>query len=410
MTSNPLFVWNYLPGSTIPVVSGRLDIDHTAAKPVGRFVYGKSYLDRPNAIPIDPVNLPLAEREFLFTELNGFPGVILDACPDHWGKRVIQRLFGSQVDPEGFLLLNDPGRVGALAFSRSASEIPVELSSREFSLKDMLAASVAVDEDRPIEPELLRALHPGTGGARPKCNVIDQDGIWIAKFPSMKDPHWISIPRLEHASMLLGQKCNINVAQTRLEVVDGVDVCLVKRFDREVMNGEVMRRGFVSARSVFYSDPNFAKYGIESYGRLATWMTRYGCQSDDCEQLYRRMVFNCAIRNSDDHDLNHGFVHIEDSQFRLAKAFDVLPMLSSNTIHQHALVIGDTAAGTVSNLLSSIAAFGLTHSQGQDIIVDVQEKVKSLWQETLYEAGFGDEEMRRLEPYFKEIPERQIER
>ena len=412
MTSDKvaLFLWIYLPDAATPVVAGRLDASHTGAGSVGSFVYGKSYLERPNAIPLDPVTLPLNGKEYITTTLKGFPGVVLDACPDRWGKRVIHRLYGTQIDPEGYLLLNDPGRAGALAFSRSSDEPPVELSSREFSLKDLLAASSAVEADQDVDPELLRALHPGTGGARPKCNVVDQDGVWIAKFSSIADPHWISIPRLEHATMLLGQKCGIHTAQTRLEIIDGNDVCLVKRFDREIRDGQVVRHGYVSARTVFYSDENFSKNGVESYARLSTAMTRYGCQSDEREQLFRRMVFNCAVRNSDDHDLNHGLVHVNSTQYRLADAFDVLPVLTPHTIHRHALLLGDTAAGTVSNLLSNANAFGLQRSQAQEIVGDVQNLVKTHWQDTMYEAGLGDEEIRRLESYFQEIPAHQIER
>jgi serine/threonine-protein kinase HipA len=405
-----LFIWVYLPDATNPVVAGRLDVSQTVAGSVGSFVYGKSYLDRQNAIPLDPVTLPLNSKEYTFTTLKGFPGVVLDACPDRWGKLVIDRLYGTQIDPEGYLLLNDPGRVGALVFSRSSNEPPIELSSREFPLEDMLVAARAVEAGEEVAPELLRAFHPGTGGARPKCNVVDQDGVWIAKFPSIKDPEWVSVPRLEHATMLLGQKCGINTARTRLEVIDGKDVCLVKRFDREIRDGQVVRHGYVSARSIFYSDQNFAKYGVESYGRLSTWMTRYGCQSDEREQLFRRMVFNCAVRNSDDHDLNHGLVHVNSTQYRLAEAFDVLPVLTPHAIHQHALVIGDTAAGTVSNLLSNVSAFGLLRGQANEIVNEVQNLVKTHWQDTLYEAGLGDEEIRRLEPFFQEIPTGQIDR
>ncbi len=405
-----LFIWVYLPDATNPVVAGRLDVSHTVAGSVGSFVYGKSYLDRQNAIPLDPVTLPLNSKEYTFTTLKGFPGVVLDACPDRWGKRVIDRLYGTQIDPEGYLLLNDPGRVGALAFSRSSDEPPIELSSREFPLEDMLAAARAVEAGEEVAPELLRAFHPGTGGARPKCNVVDQDGVWIAKFPSIKDPEWVSVPRLEHATMLLGQKCGINTARTHLEVIDGKDVCLVKRFDREIRDGQVVRHGYVSARSIFYSDQSFAKYGVESYGRLSTWMTRYGCQSDEREQLFRRMVFNCAVRNSDDHDLNHGLVHVNSTQYRLAEAFDVLPVLTPHAIHQHALVIGDTAAGTVINLLSNASAFGLQRGQANEIVNEVQNLVKTHWQDTLYEAGLGDEKIRRLEPFFQEIPTGQIDR
>ena len=97
-------------------------------------------------------------------------------------------------------------------------------------------------------------------------------------------------------------------------------------------------------------------------------------------------------------------------QYRLADAFDVLPVLTPHVIHQLAMVFGDTAAGTVSNLLSNATAFGLQLSQAQEIIGDVQKMVQTHWQDSLYEAGLGDEEIWRLEPFFQEIPAHQIER
>lgn len=107
-----LFLWIYLPSETSPVVAGRLDVNHTVAGSVGRFAYGRSYLDRQNAIPLDPVILPLNRNEFSLTALKGFPGVALDACPDRWGKRVIHRLYGAQIDPEGYLPAAQRSRSG----------------------------------------------------------------------------------------------------------------------------------------------------------------------------------------------------------------------------------------------------------------------------------------------------------
>jgi len=195
MTSEVLYVWAHLPGQGDPVVAGRLEVSRTAAGPVGRFNYGQSYLSRPDAIPLDPLALPLKKGVETFTQLGGYPGVVMDACPDLWGKRVIDRLKGPQVFPRGYLLLNDPGRSGCLSFSTQPDEVPGPLASREFALSELLTAAEAVEADRPVDPELLRALHPGTGGARPKCNLIQDGEVWIAKFPSADD-RLISIPRL----------------------------------------------------------------------------------------------------------------------------------------------------------------------------------------------------------------------
>lgn len=409
MPSETLFVWNRLPGQIAPVVAGRLDLARTADRVVGHFVYGKSYLARADALALDPVTLPLRERPSEFTVLSGFPGVILDACPDRWGIKVIDRLAGKREYPSGYLLMNDPGRAGSLAFSRSATEPPVELASREFPLQALLAAAEAIEQEREVDPELLKALHPGTGGARPKCSVIDGDAVWIAKFPSVKDDPRIGIPRLEHAAMTLAAACGVRAATTKCERIAGKDVCFVKRFDRVVQDGQVYRRGYVSARTVFYSDPAYRDVG-GSYGRLATWMTRYGVAAGERMELFRRMAFNCAVRNSDDHELNHGLVHVADNRFELADAFDVLPTLATHPIHHHALLLGESAAGTVANLLSNTAAFGLGREEGLAIVDEIQEKIQRQWQDIAYAAGFGDEEFRRLEPYFRPIPLHEPER
>lgn len=404
MTSEQLFVWAYLPGQVAPVVAGRLTLDRNPAGAAGQFVYGRSYLERPEALPLDPVALPLNNSAPPFTALSGFPGVVLDACPDRWGIKVIDRLVGNRAFPSGYLLLNEPGRAGCLGFSLSATEPPQELASREFPLADLLDAAAAVEADRPVDPELLRALHPGTGGARPKCNVVAGDGVWIAKFPSIKDDPAVSIPRLEHATMQLARAAGIVAAETRLEVVGECDVCLVRRFDRDVHAAGVLRKGFVSARTVFYADTAYAAVGTGSYGRLARWMPRYGCSAAQRQQLFRRMVFNCAVRNSDDHELNHGLVHVAGDTFELAPAFDIVPVLEPRAVHRHALLIGDSAAGTVANLVGNHAAFGLARDDALAIVAEIQDKVGDLWREVFCAAGFGEEELRRIEPAFRPLP------
>lgn len=408
MTSEVLYVWAHLPGQGDPVVAGRLEVSRTAAGPVGRFNYGQSYLSRPEAIPLDPLALPLKKGVETFTQLGGYPGVVMDACPDLWGKRVIDRLKGPQVFPRGYLLLNDPGRSGCLSFSTQPDEVPGPLASREFALSELLTAAEAVEADRPVDPELLKALHPGTGGARPKCNLIQDGEVWIAKFPSADD-RLISIPRLEHASMCLARRCGVDAAETRIRVVNGRDVCLVRRFDRYSENGRICRRGFLSARSVFFDDPAFAAVGTGSYPRLARWMPRFGAGIEDRRQLFRRLVFNVMVRNDDDHELNHGLVHVRRDEFALAKAYDIVPNLQSNRIRQHALLLGDSAAGTMANLVGCADSFALTRDDALEMVRTIERDVLESWQEVFYEAGFGDEDIRKLEAVFRPIPEHGLE-
>jgi serine/threonine-protein kinase HipA len=382
-----------------------LSIISTAAGAVGTFTYGKSYLSNAAAIPLDPVSLPLQGVIQPLTHLQGYPGVVLDACPDRWGIKAITRLRGEQTFPTGYLLLNDPGRSGCLAFSETALQPPSELESREFPLTELLRAAAAIEENIPVNPELIKALHPGTGGARPKCNVIDDDAAWIAKFPSVKDSPLVSIPRLEHATMTLAKVCGINVAETRIVAVDHKDICLVRRFDRVVSNGEITRLGFLSARTVFYDDPSFAQFGNGSYPRLARWLARFGGKRGDASELYRRMVFNCAVRNTDDHELNHGLIYDPASGgYVVSPAYDVLPQIQSTKVCQHALLIGDSATGTIENLLSAHISFGLDRVDAVEIIKIVTATIRDHWHEVFYECGFGDDGMRHVAPCFRPLP------
>lgn len=404
MTSDDLFVWVYLPGRQAPVVAGRLGLSQTAAGKVGRFTYGRSYLERPDAIPLDPLTLPLKKGEYSFTSLSGFPGVILDSCPDRWGVKVIDRLVGQQDYPRGYILRNDPGRAGALAYSTRATEAPQEQSSREFSLAQLLTAAEDVETDRPVDGELLKALHPGTGGARPKCNVLENNAVWIAKFPSIDDAPLVSIPRLEHATMQLGRLCGLSTAETVIREVNGRDVCLVRRFDREVAGGHISRRGFLSARSVFHADPAYVGVSTPSYARLSRWMPRYGCTAGQRQELFRRMVFNCVVRNVDDHELNHGLVHVRGDTFELAPAYDIVPSLQRHAIHHHAMLTGDSGAGTIANLASVAEAFTLNRNDALATLHDIQRKVLDHWRDVFYEAGFDDQALHALEHVFQALP------
>lgn len=404
ISENALWIWIYLPLAAEPKLAGRLTIEDGGVGKKGVFVYGKSYLANPQAIPVDPVSLPLENKPFLFSTLGGYPGVVVDSCPDRWGIRIIDRLYGRGTFPISYLLRNDPGRSGALAFSSSQEVQPTELESRHFTLSALLAAAKSLENGQDVDHELLKALSPGTGGARPKCNIEDNGEIFIAKFPSLSDPEGISIPRLEHASMLLAKECGLNVADTRLVKVDDQDVLLVKRFDRSVAGENVYRKAFLSARSVFYADPAFHLSGQGSYYRLARWLPKYGEAFSQKLELFKRMVFNVAIRNSDDHELNHGLIREVDGTYQLSPAYDVLPVLNASLIQSHSLLIGDDAYGTISNILNNVEAFDLSREQALFIIGDIQNKIRHHYQECLWQAGLDDREISQVEHVFSPIP------
>src|SRR5215218_3380296 len=114
------FVYIQLPGSLETVVCGKFQHETTRdGRPVGRFVYGRSYRERAEAVPLDPIHLPIAPAVYETARLDGVFGALRDAAPDAWGRRVIERIVGRQdLDEVDFLLESPQDRAGALSFGR----------------------------------------------------------------------------------------------------------------------------------------------------------------------------------------------------------------------------------------------------------------------------------------------------
>ena len=229
MTSE-VFVYLTLPGETSPVTAGRFELTtDSQGISVGRFVYGRRYLARPDAVPIDPVELKLEERAFQTARLHGMFGALRDASPDYWGRRVIEKHAGKVNLTELDYLLNSPDdRAGALGFGLNVDPpAPLRAFNRTMDLSRLqeLADLIVAEEELPAKTTADRAdltqvqdlLLIGTamGGARPKTVVEDGEALWIAKF-NRRDDKWNNA-RVEHAMLLLARECGLSVSQSRLD-------------------------------------------------------------------------------------------------------------------------------------------------------------------------------------------------
>ena len=133
-------------------------------------------------------------------------------------------------------------------------------------------------------------------------------------------------------------------------------------------------------------------------------MPRFGATINERQQLFRRLVFNVVVRNDDDHELNHGLVHLQHDQYALAPAYDIVPNLQPRPVNHHALLIGDASAGTIANLLSISEDFALNKTEALTIIQEIEAQVLNTWQDIFYEAGLGDEDIRKVAPVLRPIP------
>jgi serine/threonine-protein kinase HipA len=391
MTSE-LYAWLWLPGATQPVVCGRLFVDGERLD----FVYGRSYRARKDAIALMPERMPLTGEPFRARRNGQLPGPIADAAADAWGRRVVEyRHHQGGFAELDYLLLSRGDRIGALHFQQSATQYaPSEAPSA--TLADLLAAAEAVERDKPLSQELANALEHGTsiGGARPKATLRDGERWLIAKFASTTD-RW-AVVRAEWASLRLAQRCGITTPDAWVQNVAGKDVLIIERFDRTNTSTGVLRHQLLSALTLLDLDDTEAR--LASYPQLAELLRRLAQDgASDARELFRRMVFNILIGNTDDHAKNHA--SFWDGQWlRLTPAYDLVPTMRVGQEAEQAMVVGGSGrASTLANALSEAGRFGLLATEAGDIVEQVESTIAQHWKREFAECGVPQREMERLE-------------
>jgi serine/threonine-protein kinase HipA len=382
------YVFIHLPGTAEAIPAGKLDmsVDARGDFASATFAYGKRYLQRPNAMEVDPVSLPIdgaGSRER--TPLNGLPmfGAIRDAMPDAWGRRVIEnRLRRAGPLPE-WLYLDHAGsdRAGALDVRPSLDSAPSASSLPDIvDLNYLLQAAERIEAGEPVPAQLAHYFQggPTMGGMRPKAVILADGRQFLAKFPSRTDR--FNMPAVERATLELAREAGLDVPETRLvPMPDGRAVMLIERFDR-MMNssGTVSRRHMVSALTMLGVSEMNSPYS--SYADIAHVISRRAPKERieaDRIELFRRMVFNVLVSNSDDHLRNHAFLRHE-SGWVLSPLYDVVPTPSASLERHLHLIVGDMGrAARVDNALSSAGQFGLRRAQAIEIIDQVYRVVRA---------------------------------
>jgi serine/threonine-protein kinase HipA len=402
------FVYITLPGQTEPVTAGRfaLSADRRGTTE-GRFVYGRTYLERPNAVALDPVELKLSPRTYSTAALNGVFGALRDASPDYWGRRVIQRHLGkAQPGEMEYLLFSPDDRAGALGFGLNQTPPAPKRSfnqTLDLAKVQAIADSIVADDDRPDgdraaagaadhdddrdQVEKLMVIGTSMGGARPKAVVEDEAGLWIAKF-NRPDDTWNSA-RVEHAMLILARACGLTTAESRVVEVAGRDVLLVKRFDREKTQAGYLRARMISALTLLRTEDTYQSRDKWSYVLLAEEVRRVCADpAQNAAELFRRMGFNALISNIDDHPRNHALI-AKETEWKLSPAYDLTPAVPvSKERRDLALECGDAGRfANAGNLLSQSARFLLEPSEAAAMIDAMEAQVQNLWYSTARSAG-----------------------
>lgn len=371
-TERKAYVFIYLPGETTAVPAGVFT--HYPDDRIGRFAYGRRYLERPTALPVDPVALPLGGMPRDVVANGGLYGAFRDASPDYWGRLVMAAEL--KTTPEAlmemdYLLQANASRVGNLDFRESLEQGEPPMAPPAFqALADLLEAAALLQAGERVSQDLLRLLQQGTsvGGARPKCTVELEDTLWIAKFPARGDT--VNFPRLEYATLAMARDCGITVPSTRLVQASGQDVLLVRRFDRAKAATGYLRFGFLSALSLMEWD-EWDRLDW-SYPALADRMrATILAQPDQLHELFSRMVFNVLCRNTDDHPRNHGFIRGEKG-LALSPVYDIVPSPTRpgvGTDFSLCMALGERGReASLDNALSMSARFGLGREEAEKVV------------------------------------------
>jgi serine/threonine-protein kinase HipA len=404
------FVYIALPGETEFVTAGRFE--HTFDRhgtATGRFVYGKTYLARDKAVPIDPIDLKLTDRTYETRLLKGIFGALRDASPDYWGRRIIERRFGSPRPDELDYLLHSPDdRAGALGFGLNQEPpAPRRKFNRTIDLTKLqtFADAIVNEEELPHDADAERAqelMFEGTsmGGARPKAVVEDDGALWIAKFnhPDDKFNH----ARVERATLALARACGVQTAESKLTRIGDRDALLVKRFDREDTKTGYRRARMLSVLTLLRAEDTHQDRAKWSYVLLAEELRRLSAQpKTDAPELFRRMCFNALISNIDDHPRNHAVIAMEN-EWKLSPAYDLIPAMPISLERRDlALACGDMGRyAHADNLLSQSARFLLEPGEATAIIDDMEQAIRQRWYEIARREGVSEKDCETIRPAF----------
>ncbi len=369
--------------------------------------YEQSYLDLEDRIDIDPQNLPTYSRKFEATELFNS---LLDSAPDFWGQQLLNKKFN---EPElrelEYVLANGLEHVGALAYSSIDDNEPMQLTKegwkphkkKQAILEQIIEQTELMIKD--VDGNKLKELFelgPTLGGGRPKVSITLDGKYYLAKYGTSLD----SLPeqKIEYATMKMAKDIGLNVPDIKISEHAGRRVFMIERFDRCITDGNIKRFHFISALSVCGWFVNWPKDW--SYPVFCEFIRKAGNSKseikEDLRELFKRVAFNIAVNNDDDHPRNHGLLY-KDKKWRLAPLYDVFPKPSSTRTFMIAMSLGNHhREASKRNLMSAIKYFELEESEASKIIDDINNFVSEKWKDYFREQSINEDVIRMYENAF----------
>ncbi|NBC05366.1 MAG: type II toxin-antitoxin system HipA family toxin [Bacteroidetes bacterium] len=398
---------------------GTLNAAIVRGKEIFAFEYKSDFLESDSVFEIDP-NLKLYKGTQYITEEERNFGIFLDSSPDRWGRVLMDRREAMKarledrprrrlMESDYLLGVYDESRMGALRFKTEEGGSFLDNDSNYStppmtSLRELEHATVELEQDVLMDDEeylkrLSLLIAPGSslGGARPKASVKSEDEqLWIAKFPSKSDE--VDIGAWEFLVYKLALKCGIDMSESKAEkFYSDQTTFLTRRFDRD-MSGR--RKHFFSAMTFLgYRDGADAGMGVSYLELLELILTRGTNVEYDTEQLWRRIVFNILVSNTDDHLRNHGFL-LEKNGITLSPAYDINPNSKGYGLN---LNIDENDNRLDTEIARSVASFFRLSDSRAIEIIDEMKEVVSGWRKEAERLKITRSEIESMAPAF--LPE-----
>lgn len=402
--------WAGLEG---PILIGTLSAHFAKGKKAFSFEYDKNWLKTDGQRLLDPDIEFYSGPQFPADKENF--GIFLDSMPDTWGKTLMKRRAAQDAranherpknlyEIDYLLSVFDESRMGALRFKTDLdgpfldndAQTPTPPWSSLGDLQEAARQLESDDQSEAVRKWIAVLIAPGSslGGARPKANVFDaQKNLWIAKFPSKTDT--IDKALWEFLAYRLATAAGIEMALSKVEKINGpYHTFLTKRFDRD--HGE--RIHFASAITMTGNTEDSIKDAAPSYLEIVEFISNYGVEVEaNLHQLWRRMVFNIAISNTDDHLRNHGFI-LTDRGWMLSPAYDINPSIEKDGLSLN-IDMDDNALDF--DLAKSVGDYFRLSNEEMDTILDEVLSVVTDWKNIAKEIGIKNAEMELMEGAFR---------
>lgn len=416
MASNKtdIYVYAHWKGMPEPQIIGILSAQQAKGKKAFSFEYDTGWLQSNQKFILDP-DIQLYGGPQYPNQKENF-GIFLDSMPDTWGRTLMKRRAAQWAkenkektptlyDIDFLLGVYDESRMGALRFKTDPNGVFLDNNKTAStppwsSIRELQNAAYIFENDNEndeINRWLSVLMAPGSslGGARPKANILDNDkSLWIAKFPSKTDT--IDKAAWEFLAYKLAIKAGIEMAPCRMERISGKHhTFFTKRFDRE--NGE--RIHFASAMTMTGNNEDTIRDHQASYLDIAEFISNQGADvTGNLHQLWRRIIFNIAISNTDDHLRNHGMI-LTNEGWILSPAYDLNPSIDKDGL---ALNIDTYNNDLDFELAKSVGEFFRLNQKQMESIIQEIMKVTSNLQIMAKEIGIPRSEQELMAKAFKE--------